>query len=200
MLEVQNQSSMNRIAEIFNRSLLSLQNDWPLIIRDLTLWLGVDSDQVQVLPDSLKELIEVPSELTGDWHVMGNPVPDLKFFQTDGINFVENVDARAEDSVTLNGVNEIIWGGVAGEGDISVDQLVLFANGSDLKKGLEIEFNRLVSLTRSSFKYSSFSVFLMIPIPPLSTFLTLILGGFLFNLIPNPSSSFSMICLCFIGL
>lgn len=113
VLEIKNQRSMNLITELFNCGLLSLQNNWSLIIWNLTLWLGVDSDQIQVLPDGLEKLIEVPSEFTGDWNVVGKSVPDFELFQTDRINLVQNVDTRAVDSVSLNGVNEIIWSSIA---------------------------------------------------------------------------------------
>lgn len=44
------------------------------------------------------------------------------------------------------------------------------------------------------------SCVLEIAIPPLSLLLKSIKGGYLFNLIPNPSNSLSMIFLCTIGL
>lgn len=113
MLEIKNQGSMNLITEPFDCRLLSLQNDWSLVIWNLTLWLGVDSDQIQVLPDGLEKLIEVPSEFTSDWNVVGKSVPDFELFQTDRINFIQNVDTWAVDSVSLNGVNEIIWSSIA---------------------------------------------------------------------------------------
>lgn len=64
---------------------------------------------------------------------MGNSIPNFELLQRNRIDFVEDVDTWDVNSVTLNSIDQIVWGGVARESDISVDQLVLFANSSDLK-------------------------------------------------------------------
>ena len=132
MLEIEDQGSVNLHTEIFNGSLLSLENDRSLVIWNFTLWLCVDSDQVEVLPDSFEKFVEIPTEFTGNWNVVGNSIPNFELFEGDGINLVQNVDTWDVDSVSFDSVNKVIWGSVAGESNISVYKSVFFANGSDL--------------------------------------------------------------------
>lgn len=63
---------------------------------------------------------------------MGNSVPDLKLFETDSINFVQDVDAWYVNSVVFDRIDELIRSSVAGECDIGVGKLVFFGDRSDL--------------------------------------------------------------------
>jgi hypothetical protein len=66
------------------------------------------------------------------------------------------------------------------------------------KSAFIIRYSCKIYLIKSS--SSSQSTCLEIEIPPFCFYLNSILGGCLFNLIPNPSNSFSIILLCFKGL
>ena len=125
---------MDLVAEVLDAGLLPVQNDRPLVVRNLALRFGVDPDEIQVLPNGLKQLVEVPPELARDRHVVGNSVPDFQLLQTDGVDFVEDVDARHVYTVVFDGIDQLVGSGVAGESDVCVRKLVLLGNRSDLNR------------------------------------------------------------------
>lgn len=74
----------------------------------------------------------------------------------------------------------------------SLALLLIYISAQEILYSLQIAF--IISSSNSH------STTLVIDIPPLSFFLIYILAGYLFNLIPNPSNSFSIILLCYKGL
>ena len=50
---------MDRIAEILNGALPLTQNYRSRVVRGSLTWLGVDTDEIEVLPHSLDQLIDV---------------------------------------------------------------------------------------------------------------------------------------------
>lgn len=113
---------MNFVTEVLHCAVPVIpQNYRSLVIRDLSLRLGVHSHQVQVLPNGLQKLVEIPAEFTSDRHIVGNSVPDLEFLQTDFVNHVQNVNTWTVDSVVFNRVDQIVRASVAGKSNICVD-------------------------------------------------------------------------------
>ena len=67
-------SLVNSVAEVLNRAELARNNHRCLVVGDLAFRLGVDSNKVEVGPDFLHQLIEIPLILRTDGHVMGELV------------------------------------------------------------------------------------------------------------------------------
>lgn len=112
-------------------AVLPWQNDGCLVIRDLSFGLGVDTNQVQVLPNLLDQLVEVPLVLGGDGHVVGHLRDDVEFFDGDLIDLVHGLDAGSVDSVAFDNVDELVDSAVLFEVDVSVGNPVLVADGFD---------------------------------------------------------------------
>jgi len=72
------------------------------------------------------------------------------------------------------------------------------ASQSKIKSALLILYSWQIDFIKSSSRLVKSTVF-VIAIPPLGFYLNVIAGGDLFNLIPKPSSSFSIILLCVNG-
>jgi len=60
--------------EVLNLAMLGWHDDGLLVVGDLSLRLGIYSNQIEVFPDLQQELVEVPLVLGGDWHVVGHLV------------------------------------------------------------------------------------------------------------------------------
>ena len=67
-------SLVNSVAEVLNRAGLARDNYRCLVVGNLAFGLGVDSNEVEVFPDFLHQLIEIPLVLGTDGHVMGELV------------------------------------------------------------------------------------------------------------------------------
>ena len=80
-------------------------NDRRFVIGHLALWFGVDTNKVQVLPDFLHELVEIPLILGTDWNIVRVSVNDIKLFNRDLIDLVQDVNAGNVDSVTFDNVD-----------------------------------------------------------------------------------------------
>merc|ERR1719153_1210349 len=91
--------SVNLVAKVLH---------WGLVIGKLTLWLGVDPHQLQVRPHLFQQVIVVPLVVSGYRNSVGNFADDIKFFNTDLINLVEEVDARDVRPVALNNIDELV--------------------------------------------------------------------------------------------
>ena len=110
---------MDGLAETTN-SCPALDDDGRLVVWDLTLWLGVDSNQVQVAPDLVHKLVEVPPINGRYWHIMWIFVDDVELLNSDLIDFVKNIDTWHINSISFNHINEFIHGGIASEMDIGI--------------------------------------------------------------------------------
>ena len=60
MLEFLKKSLMDSITEICDSRPLSIDNDWSIIVWNLSLWLGVNSNQIEIVPNLLHELVKIP--------------------------------------------------------------------------------------------------------------------------------------------
>lgn len=131
-LEILEQAFMDLDTEVSNRAVLSRQDDRRIVIWNLTLWLGVDSDEILIVPNGLQQFVEVPSEHTSDGHVVRNLVEHFELFHADHVDLVEHVDARHVLSVALDSVDQVVFCGVAVQVDVRVEKSVLLRDGSDL--------------------------------------------------------------------
>ena len=107
------------------------------------MWWSCDihSNEVEVLPHFLQEVVKVPLVVGGDWNSVGNAINDIKLFYRDLVDFVENVYAgdvdpvgrvkvlltRVADSspVPLHHVNQVVRGGITAQCDICIVYFVL---------------------------------------------------------------------------
>jgi len=118
-------------AEVCYSASCTGHDDRRVVVGDLSLRLGVDADQVQVLPDLLHELIEVPLVLGGDGHVVRHLVQEVELLNGDGVDLVEDVEAGDVHSVLFNDINQLVHGGVLTEVDVAVGHLVLVEDAPD---------------------------------------------------------------------
>jgi len=65
-------------------------------------------------------------------NVMGDSVQKFEFFHGDFIDFVQGVQARNVLSVTFNDIDKLIFSGIAIEHDISIGDLILVQDSSNL--------------------------------------------------------------------
>ena len=121
---------MDCVTEGRDRS-ASSNNDGSFRIGNLTLGLGVNTNEIKVFPNLLHELVEVPLVLGRDGNVMRALINDVELFNTDLIDLVKDEDARHIDSVTLNDVNKLVDGVVTSEVNVSVGDSVLGADRLD---------------------------------------------------------------------
>ena len=68
----------------------------------------VHSDEVEVGPHLLQEVVKVPLVMGGDWDGVGDAVDDVELLDGDLVNLVQDVDA--------GDVHSVGGGGVAGGG------------------------------------------------------------------------------------
>jgi len=122
---------MDPVTEVEQRAMFARDNDWRLVVRDLTLRLRVNSNKIQVVPNLFHELVKVPLILSADGDIMGESVKQVKLFNCNRVNLIENVDARNVNTVSFNDINQVIHRGVTFEIDITVGDSVLVKNGSN---------------------------------------------------------------------
>jgi len=123
--KVLNQSFMQFTAEVNHSGVFSVENDWRLVVRDLTLRLGVNSNQTQILPNLGHQFVHVPFVLSGNGDIVGDSVEEVELLDGDGVDLVQHVNARHVNSVSLNNVDQVVHSRVALEGHISVVDFVL---------------------------------------------------------------------------
>jgi hypothetical protein len=83
---------VDRIAKIVDRARLPPQHNRRRVIRKLALGLGVNADEVQVLPHLFQKVVKVPAVVGRDGHGVRDFVDDVQFLDRDLIDFVENVE------------------------------------------------------------------------------------------------------------
>jgi hypothetical protein len=66
ILEVLDQRLVNLLAKVLNGAAFLLQNDRILEIGQLSFRLGVESDQTQVVPNFLQQIVKVPLVMSGN--------------------------------------------------------------------------------------------------------------------------------------
>merc|ERR1719458_1447365 len=97
---------MDLVAEVLHGALSidGLKDDWLLVVGKLPFWLGVDPNQLQIIPHRLKKAVVGPFVMCRDWDTVGN--------------LGDEVDAGYVVPVPLNNVNEIVNSGVAAQHDV----------------------------------------------------------------------------------
>lgn len=76
------------ITKIFDSAPKSLNNDWLLIIGIFSFRFGINPNQIEILPHSVNKLIQIPSKITSDGHIMLNLIQNVQLIKSYGINFV----------------------------------------------------------------------------------------------------------------
>lgn len=92
VLELLQESFVDRVAKVFHRARLSSEHDRGRVVRKLTLGFGVDSDEVEVFPHLFKQVVKVPAVVSRDGHSVRNPVDNVELLNRNLIDFVEHVE------------------------------------------------------------------------------------------------------------
>lgn len=101
------------------------------IVRDLSLRLRVNTNQVQILPNFFHKLVEVPFIFCGYGHIMRTLVNDIEFLNRNLIDLVKHIDAWDIDPVSLDYIDELIDSRVASKCKVGVRDLILGGDGFD---------------------------------------------------------------------
>lgn len=126
--EFSNHGPVDPVTEIFHRASVTGNDDRSLVVRVLSFGFCVDSDQVQVLPHSVNQIVKVPAQISSYGDVMVDLIKNVELIECDGINFVESVKAGNVLSVALDNVNNIVFCGVTFYENIGVADPVFLQN------------------------------------------------------------------------
>jgi hypothetical protein len=127
--EVFDHAPVDLITKVFNSRVFSRQDDWRCVVRISSFWLCIDSDQIEILPHSFNEFIEIPSKFTCNWHIMFNLIKNIEFVKCEGINFVKRIKTRNVLSVTFYNIDNIIFSSITLNANIGAVDPVLFEDG-----------------------------------------------------------------------
>merc|ERR1719151_488514 len=113
---------MDLVAEVLHGALSidGLKDDWLLVVGKLPLWLGVDPNQLQIIPHLLKKAVVVPFVMCRDWDTVGNLGDDFQLFNRNLVNLVEQVDAGYVVPVPPYDVQRLGHSGVAAQRDVGI--------------------------------------------------------------------------------
>ena len=92
------------------------------------VWLGKTTDEASVFHKSRRVRSKQYSNVYWRKEVLAQRIP-LPYLDWDLINLVQDVDARHVDTVALNGVNEVLVGGIHAQRDVGIVNLVLGQDG-----------------------------------------------------------------------
>merc|ERR1719341_1011894 len=130
VLAIIGQCPVDAVTDVCNSNSIPEDNSILEIWR-LSRFLGVDSDEVQVLPQNLDQVLQVELHVAGDDHIVGAPGKPVHLLQADLINLIVDIKAGHVDPGSRNDVNELIWSGVLPEKHLRVVYLVLVEDGAD---------------------------------------------------------------------
>ena len=97
----------------------------------MSRFLGVDPDQLQLLPEHLHQVVQVQLHVARDHHVVLAPGQPVHFLQGYPVNLVVDVDALHVDSGAKDGVDELVRSGVLPKQNLSIVDLVFMQDQAD---------------------------------------------------------------------
>lgn len=112
VLELADDGAMELVAKVLQGAPLGLEDDGALVVGQLTFGLGVDPDELEVLPHLLEQGVVVPLVVGGDGHAVGDLADDVELLDRDLVDLVEEVDAGHVAAVALDDVDEVVRGRV----------------------------------------------------------------------------------------
>lgn len=92
-------------AEVLHAAVIARQDNGSVVIGDLTLRFRINSNEIEVLPNFLHQLVEVPLISSGDRHVVGHFRDEVQLLDGNLINLVHHVDAGHVNAISLNHIN-----------------------------------------------------------------------------------------------
>ena len=104
--------------------------------------MSLHSDELQVGPHFLEQVIKVPLVVSRHGNGVRDLVDDVELLDRDLIDLVETVDARYVDSVAFDDVDQVVDSGVASVQDVGVVYLVFVEDGID-RVQVELTVGRL---------------------------------------------------------
>ena len=129
--ELPNHSPVDPVAKTFNSTEISRNDNRSLIIRIFPLRLGVNSEQIQIIPHPVDQFVQIPPQMSSDRHIVINLVKNVQLLKSNRIDFVESVQAGDVLSVAFNYIDNIVFSCVAFYEDIRVADSVLFQYSLD---------------------------------------------------------------------
>ena len=118
--EFSSQTLVNFKAKVHHCAFRSRYNYWRLVVWNLALWFCVDADKVEVLPDLLHELIEVPLILGADGDIVREAVEQIKLLNRYSIDLIKDINAWDVDAISFDHINQVIHSVVLLENYVTV--------------------------------------------------------------------------------
>ena len=108
VLQLADDGAVELVAEVLEGAAVRLEDDGALVVGELALGLGVDADELEVLPHLLEEGVVVPLVVGGDGDAVGDLADDVELLDGDLVDLVEEVDAGHVAPVALHHVDQVV--------------------------------------------------------------------------------------------
>lgn len=131
LLEFAQNGLVNVVTEPFYRGSLTTKNNGRRVIGQLSLGLGVDTSQIQVLPSLGEQLVKVPLVMSADRDSVGDLRDQVQLLDRDLVNLVQNIQAGHVHTVALDHIDQLVDSGVTLETDVGIVDLVLGKHSLD---------------------------------------------------------------------
>eukprot|EP00701_Giardia_intestinalis_P001696 XP_001705520.1 Hypothetical protein GL50803_38078 [Giardia lamblia ATCC 50803] len=121
-------------AECLNRRLFfaNSDDDWLLKVNLSSARLCINAYDAQLLPYSVKKLIQIPLVLTGNGYPVWKLIKEIQLLYGDAIYLVDHIERRHVDTIAFYYVNEIVDGDVCIlNSDICIVDFILAEDGSN---------------------------------------------------------------------
>ena len=79
VLELSDHAPVDFVTEIFDGRPLPGQDDRGVIVRVLSFWLGIDPDEIEILPGLMDEFIQIPLEISSNGHIVVDLIENIEF-------------------------------------------------------------------------------------------------------------------------
>lgn len=129
--EVFNHVPVDFITEVLNCCPLPLNDDWRIVVRIFSFGFCIYSNEIEILPHSFDKLIQVPTQIASNRHIMLNLIQNVQLVKGNSIDFVEGIQTRYILPVALDHVDDVVFGCVALYQHICVVDTVFLQNGFD---------------------------------------------------------------------
>ncbi len=127
--EIFNHASMDFVTKIFDWAMFSGHNNRHIIIRVFSFGLGINSNQIQILPHSINQVIKIPSKVSCDWNVVRNLIQNVKLIKCNGIDFVQSVKTWNIFTIAFYNIDDIVFCSITLNTKVSIVYTIFSQNG-----------------------------------------------------------------------
>mmetsp|Transcript_11487 Transcript_11487/g.20786 ORF Transcript_11487/g.20786 Transcript_11487/m.20786 type:complete len:266 (+) Transcript_11487:198-995(+) len=128
VLELLQNALVDAVAKVFHGVAVLGEHHRVVVVGELPLWLGVDSEEAEVVPAHFDQPVQVPLQVGADGAVVRQLVQDVELLQRDLVHLVDSVDAGDVDAAALDHVHQLVHAAVLLEVHVRVVDAVLGAH------------------------------------------------------------------------